>query len=43
MLKPILSLLLLFPLLGSSADRPNLIVFLADDLGYGDLGASGIR
>lgn len=34
-------LLACLPLLVDAADRPNLIVFLADDLGYGDLGCFG--
>ena len=36
-----LLLLLSLTLLGHAADRPNVIVFLTDDQGWGDLSVSG--
>jgi arylsulfatase A len=37
----LIAILTCLPLLADAADRPNLIVFLADDLGHGDLGCYG--
>ena len=41
MKKLLLSFFALAPFFAAAADRPNLIVFLADDLGYGDLACYG--
>ena len=33
--------LLLAPLAALAADRPNILIIFADDLGYGDIGVHG--
>ena len=42
-MKKILPIIALFiaPILLSADNRPNIIIFIADDLGYGDLGCTG--
>lgn len=42
-LPPYVALLAMFPLLGGSATPPNIVIFLADDAGWGDYGHSGNR
>src|SRR5262245_50546743 len=35
------SLVALFPVVGLAADKPNVLVVITDDQGFGDLGAHG--
>ena len=37
----LLSLLCIFPLLGLAAKRPNVIIVMADDMGWSDIGCYG--
>ncbi|MBI5820693.1 MAG: sulfatase-like hydrolase/transferase [Verrucomicrobia bacterium] len=42
-LRFILPCLLCFPWLASAADKPNVLILYADDLGYGELGCYGFK
>jgi len=38
---PLLALVLLVTSFSAQAEKPNILMILADDMGYGDLGCTG--